>query len=328
MKKWRIHMATLDLKHFGQYFLNSEFEVIYKATSKEFQQLLGLNEFQNLCHTFNQGVLRYEKFSEKEWFGSTQVIWVDQKKEKGILLAYDSNHVITVFYLKPLLSYASDQDFTKNNYRLPICDDWFVFWGGTNELNNYHYAYEHQRYAYDLVRVKNGSTYEGTNLTNENYFAFGTDVVAPLGGKVVKVVDGIKDNVPGEMNEQHPAGNYVVIEHPNKEYSMMAHFKKGSIIVKKGEFVKEGQLLGQCGNSGNSSEAHIHFQVMDNPQFEKAKSIRIRFQNQHEPVQGDIVEPLPLNENKVDTMDKVETSFSFIDLLLLVPRIIGQYFKG
>lgn len=144
----------------------------------------------------------------------------------------------------------------------------------------------------------------------------------------MKVVDGIKDNVPGEMNEQYPAGNYVVIEHPNKEYSMMAHFKKGSIIVKKGEFVKEGQLLGQCGNSGNSSEAHIHFQVMDNPQFEKAKSIRIQFQNQHEPVQGDIVEPLPLNENKLDTMDKVETSFSFIDLLLLVPRLIGQYFKG
>ena len=170
--------------------------------------------------------------------------------------------------------------------------------GGTNEFENYHYVYEGQRYAYDLVRVKNGTTFEGTNLRNENYYAFGTDVVAPLHGKVVKVVDGIKDNVPGEMDEQHPAGNYIVIEHPEKEYSLIAHFKQNSIVVKEGELVGEGQLLGQCGNSGNSSEAHIHFQVMDNALLKKAKSIRIQFQDHHEPVQGDTVEPLPLRVKK------------------------------
>ena len=87
-----------------------------------------------------------------------------------------------------------------------------MFWGGANEFKNYHYIYENQRYAYDLVRVKNGETFEGTNLINENYYAFSTDIVAPLHGKVVKVVDRLKDNVPGEMNEQHPAGNYVINE--------------------------------------------------------------------------------------------------------------------
>lgn len=321
-------MSKLDLGNFGQHFINEQFEMIYKATSKDFQQLLGLNEFQHICHSFKQGVKSLERFSEKEWFGTTQIIWVDQTKQKAIQLAYESNQVITGFYLKSLNTYDSDKKWTKNQYRMPIRDEWFVFWGGTNEFDNYHYAYENQRYAYDLVRVINGATYDGTNLINENYFAFGTDVVAPFNGKVVKVVDGIKDNVPGEMNEQYPAGNYVVIEHPNKEYSMIAHFKNGSILVKEGEQIKEGQLLGQCGNSGNSSEAHIHFQVMDRPQFEKAKSIRIQFQNQYEPIQGDTVKPLPINENKMDTFDKVENSLTFTDIILTIPKIIGQYFKG
>ncbi|MEK3973989.1 M23 family metallopeptidase [Psychrobacillus sp. FSL K6-1267] len=321
-------MSKLDLNKFGAHFINEEFELLYKTTSKDFQNLLGLNEFQNICHSYKQGIQKLEKFSEKEWFGTTQVIWIDQNKEKAIQLAYDPRQVITGFYLKPFITYDSDKRRTKNQYRMPIRDEWFVFWGGTNEFDNYHYAYENQRYAYDLVRVINGVTYEGTNLINENYFAFGKDIVAPLNGKVVEVVDGIKDNVPGKMNEQYPAGNYIVIEHSNKENSMIAHFKNGSILVKEGEHVKEGQLLGLCGNSGNSSEAHIHFQVMDRPQFEKAKSIRIQFQNHLEPVQGDTVTSWPLDDNKMDTFDKLENSLTFTDIVLTIPKIIGQYFKG
>lgn len=321
-------MSKLDLNHFGKHLINQEFETIYKATSKEFQQLLGLNEFQNICYEFTKGVDDFEKVSEKEWFGTIQTVWVDQNKEKMIQLAYDQNQVITSLYLKPYLTYASDQHWTKNQYRMPICDDWFVFWGGINEFVNYHYAYENQRYAYDLVRVKNGSTFDRAQITNDNYYAFGTDIVAPLHGKVVKVVDGIKDNVPGEMNEQQPEGNYVIIEHPHQEYSMIAHFKKDSIIVKEGELVNEGQLLGQCGNSGNSSEAHIHFQVMDYPQLNRAKSIRIQFRNELEPVQGDIVEPLQLGAKKMDTFDKIDNSLTVTDIVLTIPKIIGQYFKG
>ena len=51
----------------------------------------------------------------------------------------------------------------------------FVFWGGHNELVNYHYALESQRYAYDLVQVEDRFTYEGSGTENENYFVFGND---------------------------------------------------------------------------------------------------------------------------------------------------------
>ena len=159
----------------------------------------------------------------------------------------------------------------------------------TNEFVNYHYVYENQRYAYDLVKVQDGQSYEKSPIQNENYYAFDQDIIAPADGKVVKVVDGIKDNVPGEMDERNAAGNYVVFEHANNEFSMIAHFKKNSILVKSGDIVTEGQLIGKCGNSGNSSEAHIHFQVMDSQDIVYGKSIRILFKDGNEPIQGDTI---------------------------------------
>ena len=140
--------------------------------------------------------------------------------------------------------------------------------------------------------MKKGATHKGTGNTNSDYYAFGANVVAPLHGKVIKVVERYTDNTPGEMDELHPAGNYVIIEHPQYEYSVLAHFQEGSIVVREGDEVTEGQLLGKCGNSGNSSEPHIHFHVMDKASMEDATSIRISFQYLKEPVQGDTVAPL------------------------------------
>ncbi|WP_102692203.1 M23 family metallopeptidase [Rummeliibacillus pycnus] len=94
------------------------------------------------------------------------------------------------------------------------------------------------------------------------------------------------------MDENNSAGNYLVIQHANNEFSMIAHFKKNSILVKPNEVVSEGQVIGKCGNSGNSSEPHIHFQVMDALDIDTAKSIRIQFKNIKEPIQGDTISNL------------------------------------
>ena len=120
-------MAKIDFNRFGQHFLDGEFEKIYKTTSKQFQQLIGLNEFQNGCHAFNDGVQRYELVWQKEWFGTTLMLWVDEKREKGIQLTYDQSEIITGLYVKQFVTYASDKIWTKNKYRMPICDEWFVF---------------------------------------------------------------------------------------------------------------------------------------------------------------------------------------------------------
>lgn len=97
--------------------------------------------------------------------------------------------------------------------------------------------------------------------------------------------------------------------------------------MKTGDKVKAGQLLGLCGNSGNSSEAHIHFQVMDHPDFLQAKSLRIQFHGGAEPIQGDFVLPNSASTAESGTFDKIENSLTAGELLLLIPRIIGQFFK-
>ncbi len=65
--------------------------------------------------------------------------------------------------------------------------------------------------------------------------------------------------------------------------------QENSILVKSGDIVTEGQLIGKYGNSGNSSEPHIHFQVMDSPDIVYGKSIRILFKDGREPIQGDTI---------------------------------------
>lgn len=279
-------------EQFGRYFLAGEFEEIYEKTAKSFQNLVSFEQFRRLSLDYNSNVSSYTCIVSNTFQGLDRHIWVDETYSKAVVIAYDRQDIIQAIYLKPFATYPnSDQIWTKNTYNMPINDEWYVFWGGTNEFINYHYPYEQQRYAYDLVKMVNNETYENSTRQNENYYAFGAEVVAPADGVVVEVIDGIKDNVPGEMDEENLAGNYCIIAHEHNEYSMIAHFKKDSICVKTGDKVKAGQLLGLCGNSGNSSEAHIHFQVMDHQDFLQAKSLRIKFHGGAEPIQGDFVKP-------------------------------------
>lgn len=297
MKEGGIYM-TVTMQNFGQKFLDGEFKEIYEAMSEPLQQLVTLEQFTEVGQQFNEGVESYSILYQNEFLGTKQTVWLDDQQTRAIHVTFEEN-MITGLYVKPYVVYPeSDAIRTKNSYRLPFHDEWFVFWGGTNEFVNYHYAYETQRYSYDFVKVENGQTFMDSPIMNGNYYAFGAEVVAPYRGTVVTVVDGFKDNIPGEMDPEHPAGNYIVIAHPNDEYSFLAHFKKGTICVKEGDVVKEGQLLGQCGNSGNSSEAHIHFHVMDGVNYETATSIHIKFQGDADPQQGDFVKPILESDKK------------------------------
>ncbi|WP_245799226.1 M23 family metallopeptidase [Virgibacillus siamensis] len=280
---------------FGEYFLHEHFSRIYQQTSEKFRQNVPFAEFERLADSFNQGVKSYKLQTRLSIDKHVKrFVWVNgQQKTKGIQVVFDKHGTIQTLQLVHLLSFPeTDQIYTNNEYSMPIKENWMVFWGGTNQLINYHYLSENQRYAYDLVMMKNGRTHHGNPKKNKHYYAFGEEVVAPSSGKVIQVVEDIKDNIPGEMNAKQPLGNHVIIEHENGEYSLLAHFKENSISVKAGDHVERGELLGLCGNSGNSSEPHIHFQVMDSPYFFQGNSVRIKFISEEEPIQGDIVRPV------------------------------------
>ena len=156
---------------------------------------------------------------------------------------------------------------TQTVLRLPFDGEWFVFWGGDREPVNHHVRAPAQRHAYDLAVWRDGGTHRGAGAANVDYWAWGQRIVAPAAGEVVAAVDGLPDNQPltGVMNTADPAGNHVLIDVGQGEYVLLAHFQQGSVGVEVGDRVEAGQLLGLCGNSGNSSEPHLHVHLQDSP---------------------------------------------------------------
>jgi murein DD-endopeptidase len=127
-----------------------------------------------------------------------------------------------------------------------------------------------QRFAIDFVKMNDGnSTFTGDRLKNESYLAEGADALVVADGRVVAVKDGIPENVPGVNSRAVPitietiGGNHVILDIGGGLYAFYAHLKPGSLRVKEGDRVKRGQVLGAVGNSGNSTEPHLHFHISD-----------------------------------------------------------------
>jgi murein DD-endopeptidase MepM/ murein hydrolase activator NlpD len=145
---------------------------------------------------------------------------------------------------------------------LPFKDEWTITWGGDTKELNYHVESVAQKNAFDmLITNAQGRSFKTDGKTNEDYYAFGKPLFAPCDGEVVLVVDGVKDNKPGTLDPFYISGNTVIIKTAKGEYLFFAHFKQHSITVKQGQQVKQGDLLGLCGNTGSSSEPHLHFHI-------------------------------------------------------------------
>ena len=157
-----------------------------------------------------------------------------------------------------VVKYPASADRTEPaaTVRLPADVPLRVAWGGDSLDVNYHAAHPDQRWAYDLTVEPSF----GGSERLEDYGCWGVAVVAPTSGRVVKAHDGEPDEKPGSVsnNFSAPSGNHVVIELPTATYLEVAHLQRGSVSVREGERVEEGQALGRCGNSGNTSEPHIH----------------------------------------------------------------------
>ncbi len=127
-----------------------------------------------------------------------------------------------------------------------------------------------QRFAIDWVRVDDsGETHHGDPLDNNNYYAFGAEALAVADGVVTEVLDGVPLNVPGIDSRAVPitlenvGGNHVVLDIGNGHYAFYAHLQPGSLRVKLGDKVRRGQVVGLVGNTGNSTEPHLHFHISD-----------------------------------------------------------------
>jgi murein DD-endopeptidase MepM/ murein hydrolase activator NlpD len=144
---------------------------------------------------------------------------------------------------------------------------WQVMWGGRNAIDNYHVIAADQSYAYDFALEREGRLRTPGGTHNEAFYCWNEPVLAPAAGRIVSAVGDVPDNpAPPAIPKGAPApGNHVVIDHGQGEYSLVAHFRAGSLAVRPGDRVKAGTLLGRCGNSGNSTMPHVHYHLSTKP---------------------------------------------------------------
>jgi hypothetical protein len=138
---------------------------------------------------------------------------------------------------------------------------YYIAHGGSSSLTNRHHGSDSQRFALDIVALSfHGARASGIYPARLcAYRIFARPVHSPCQGTVTAVVDGMPDTLPGHMDQQNLAGNHIVIRHADSEiYIGLAHLKKGSVLVRPTDRVRPGQLLACAGNSGNSSEPHLH----------------------------------------------------------------------
>ncbi len=198
----------------------------------------------------------------------------------AINISVNNDSKINGLFVKPFKENnlpKTERNITK--LQLPFKGDWTVVWGGDTKELNYHVESEAQKNAFDIVITnEKGSSYKTDGITNEDYYAFGKELLAPCDGEIVLVVDGIKDNIPGVSNPIYVPGNTVIIKTKNNEYLFFAHFKQHSIVVKQGQKVIQGEVLGLCGNSGNSSEPHLHFHIQNVEDMNIATGVKCYFE--------------------------------------------------
>ena len=128
--------------------------------------------------------------------------------------------------------------------------------------------------AWDFAAIGGSTRPRADTGRTENELTFGSAILSPADGRVVRVVNGVPDNrgltdyPRRSMVDQlrHPTwifGNFIVIDIGSGAWALLAHLEQGSIEVQEGQRVTAGQVVGRCGNSGNSIEAHLHLQVMN-----------------------------------------------------------------
>jgi murein DD-endopeptidase len=169
----------------------------------------------------------------------------------------------------------------------PVRGEWAAFNGPSNSSGHRrlvlgldgHVAIG-QRFAIDFLQVDStGSSHHGDPSRNENYYAYGTPLLAVADGIIVETKDSIPQNIPGINSRAVPidlvtvGGNHIAIDIGHGHYALYAHVQPGSLRVKVGDRVKRGQVVALLGNSGNSTEPHVHFQVADGPTFLSSEGI-------------------------------------------------------
>jgi hypothetical protein len=179
--------------------------------------------------------------------------------------------------MQPIAPVVTDKQQTE--LYLPFKGAWAVITGGEFREGAAQRNLLLQQYAYEFSEMDaNGLRYKTDGKVNEDYIGYGKEVLSPADGIAVEVIDGIRDNPPGIRNPYAPIGNAIIIQHSGREYSVLAFLKQGSTRIKVGDRVTRGQVIAQCGSSGNATEPVIHYHLQDSSNLQTARGTKFYFE--------------------------------------------------
>lgn len=139
---------------------------------------------------------------------------------------------------------------------------YYIGQGGNSFIVNFHNTHPTQKYALDIVKLNRAGT-RATGIYPKDlgrYAIFGDTLRSPCEGTVITAVDGLPDQSPPATDRRNLAGNHVLLR-CNQEPEiaiLLAHMQHRSLKVSAGDAISQGQELGRVGNSGNTSEPHLH----------------------------------------------------------------------
>jgi urea transporter len=165
-----------------------------------------------------------------------------------------------------LYSFHNDMIRFRHADKVPVKLPFYGIWT-ISQAHDGEYTHKDEfRHAWDFVITDGeGKQYSGTGDMPEDYYCYDKQVLAPAEGTVEHVVDDIDDNRVGDVDVKNNWGNTIIIRHSDELFTSLSHLKPGSITVKPGERIKEGDVIARCGNSGRSPYPHLHFQFQRTP---------------------------------------------------------------
>lgn len=157
---------------------------------------------------------------------------------------------------------------------------YYVGQGGNSPVVNYHNTHPSQKYALDIVALNAaGMRAAGLYPTDPGlYVIFGTPVYSPCDGTVTAAVDGLPDLKPPARDPEHIAGNHIIVRCGGVNV-VLAHLQQGSVAVEVGDRVSVGRFLARVGNSGNTTEPHLHVHAVrsDTPDSIEGEAVPVLF---------------------------------------------------
>ena len=193
----------------------------------------------------------------------------------------------------------------------PVHGRWRALNSPASRVPSHHVHGWSQTYAVDLVYAppnEAGPSFGWWPPARrpDEYPGFGQPVLAPVDGTVVRAFGAARDH----WSRSSPAalaylllesvrevagppgvlGNYVVVRHDDGVCVLLAHLRRGSLRVGTGDRIRRGEQVAECGNSGNSTEPHLHCQVMDRSSVWVAAGLRFRIDGSPLPHNGEFLE--------------------------------------